>query len=260
MALILALCAYFQATAQTGKSKLDMQVPFKNTVIRYGGLERMDTTTKNIYLSFTGGDYNDGGWAIHRTLKKNKLKAHFFFTGGFYRNRENTRLVKKLIRKGHYLGAHSDQHLLYAAWENRDSLLVSKEEFTTDLLKNYQEMDAFGIPKEDALFFMPPYEWYNQQISDWTKEMGLILINFSPGTRSNADYTTPDMGERYISSDRIYRSIMDYEQNSSNGLNGFILLIHIGTHPSRTDKFYFQLPQLLEELKQKGYSFALLQN
>ncbi|HEY5406039.1 MAG TPA: hypothetical protein VIJ92_03090 [Ginsengibacter sp.] len=39
-------------------------------------------------------------------------------------------------------------------------------------------------------------------------------------------------------------------------LNGFILLVHIGTDPRRTDKFYNQLPQLINELKKRGYEFV----
>ncbi len=30
-----------------------------HAIFRYGGLERADTTEKNIYLTFTGGDFND---------------------------------------------------------------------------------------------------------------------------------------------------------------------------------------------------------
>ncbi|MEM8891141.1 MAG: cellulase, partial [Bacteroidota bacterium] len=116
----------------------------------------------------------------------------------------------------------------------------------------------FGIKKEQARFFMPPYEWYNQQISTWTQEMDLVLINFSPGTRSNADYTTPDMGKRYLSSQIIFDSILKYEEESSNGLNGFILLLHIGTHPSRTDKMYDRLAELIDTLRSRGYSFSVL--
>ena len=44
--------------------------------------------------------------------------------------------------------------------------------------------------------------------------------------------------------------------NSTNGLNGFILLVHIGTDARRTDKFYRQLPQLITELKNKNYQFV----
>lgn len=201
----------------------------------------------------TGHEFADGADFITRTLKEEKVKASFFFTGDFYRNKSFRSAIKKLKRNGHYLGAHSDKHLLYCDWSKRDSLLISKQAFTDDLLQNYAEMKKFGVKKEEARFFLPPYEWYNDTIAQWTSELGLELINFSPGTRSTADYTTPDM-KGYRSSDEIYRSIMNYEKQFP-GLNGFILLIHIGTDPARTDKFYFRLPQLLKELKAKGYRF-----
>ena len=59
---------------------------------------------------------------------------------------------------------------------------------------------SVGPWKADAPYFMPPYEWYNAQVSTWTAEHGLTLVNFTPGTRSNADYTTPAMGDRYVPS------------------------------------------------------------
>jgi peptidoglycan/xylan/chitin deacetylase (PgdA/CDA1 family) len=114
-------------------------------------------------------------------------------------------------------------------------------------------MEKYGIKKTDALFFLPAYEWHNDSIANWTKELGLQLVNFTPGTRSNADYTTPDM-KNYRGSDEIYASIMACEQKSP-GLNGFLLLVHIGTDPARTDKFYNRLPQLIKALKAKGYQF-----
>ena len=33
----------------------------------------------------------------------------------------------------------------------------------------------------EAYLFLPPYEWYNQTISNWAKELGLTLINYTPG-------------------------------------------------------------------------------
>jgi peptidoglycan/xylan/chitin deacetylase (PgdA/CDA1 family) len=59
----------------------------------------------------------------------------------------------------------------------------------------------------------------------------------------------------YRDSKTIYQSILDYEQSNPNGLNGFFLLIHIGTHPERTDKFYQYLQPLLENLIERGYHF-----
>ncbi len=119
-------------------------------------------------------------------------------------------------------------------------------------------MAGFGIEKEDAPYFLPPYEWYNKAIAKWTSEIGLKLINFSPGTRSTTDYTYPEMGAAYRPTDQIYQSVMEKERSDPNGLNGFILLVHIGTDPRRIDKFYNRLDELIKELNGKGYSFVKL--
>ncbi len=233
---------------------------YPHAVFAHGGLTRIDTTQANIYLTFTGGDYNDGKGIVKRILRQKSISSNFFFTGDFYRKKSNRSFIRQLKRAGHYLGAHSDKHLLYATWEDRDSLLVTRQEFEQDLRENYRVMAEYDILEKQALFFMPPYEWYNSKISKWTADLGLQLINFTPGTRSNADYTTPDMGKRYWSSDAILKSILDFEAKETNGLNGFILLLHVGTHPSRVDKMYKLLPQLIETLHQRGYHFASLHN
>ncbi|WP_235861379.1 polysaccharide deacetylase family protein [Pontibacter flavimaris] len=195
---------------------------------------------------------------IRQKLERHDTRASFFLTGHFYRNPEFAPLVKQLVEEGHYMGAHSDEHLLYCDWARRDSLLVSQKQFSQDLQMNYQRMAGFGIAKADAPYFLPPYEWYNQRIAAWTKQEGLQLVNFTPGTRSTADYTWPEMGNRYVSSEEVYQSIMKYEQQDPHGLNGFILLVHIGTDPRRTDKFYNRLNELLTALKGKGYTFVTI--
>lgn len=228
---------------------------FAQQTVLYGGVVRGDVRLKRIALVFTGHEFADGGEVISETLKSQKVKGSFFFTGDFYRNPDFGRLVRKLKSCGHYLGAHSDQHLLYCDWTKRDSLLVSRTEFLNDLKANYAEMEKFGIRKERALYFLPPYEWYNDSVSLWSREAGLKLVNFTPGTRSNADYTTPEM-KNYRSSREILKSITDYEVKDKNGLNGFILLVHIGVSPARTDKFYQHLEKLIRELKSKSYTFV----
>ena len=155
------------------------------------------------------------------------------------------------------MGPHSDQHLLYCDWTKRDSLLVTKQEFKNDLAANLKAIEKFGIKKAALNYFIPPYEWYNDSIAQWTKQVGMQLINYSTGTRSTADYTTPGM-KNYQSSDEIYQSIINKEQTDPTGLNGFILLMHFGTDPKRTDKFYNHLDKLITDLKQKGYKFTTI--
>lgn len=218
----------------------------------YGAIVRGDTASSRMALVFTGHEFADGGNFIATSLRKRKLKASFFFTGDFYRNPDFQPLIEQLRQNGHYLGAHSNAHLLYCDWSRRDSLLVTQEQFVADLMANYAAMFALGIQAADAPFFLPPYEWYNDTISAWTSRQGLQLINFSPGTRSAADYTWPQL-PNYRSSTSILQSIRDFERASPAGLNGFILLLHIGTDPRRTDKFYHKLPALLRFLKAQGY-------
>ena len=205
---------------------------------------------------FTGDEFADGAETILKTLKKHRAKASFFLTGRFYANPDFKQSIAQLRRSGHYLGAHSDAHLLYCDWTKRDSLLVTQQQFSQDLQRNYSRMAAFGVKKADAPYFLPPYEWYNRQISDWTTQEGLQLVNFTPGTRSAADYTWPEMGTRYVSTDAILQSILEYEKKDPNGLNGFLLLLHIGTDPRREDKVYHRLEELLAQLKRKGYQFV----
>ena len=165
-----------------------------------------------------------------------KAKASFFFTGRFYRSPKFASAITTLKRAGHYLGPHSDAHLLYADWTDRSKTLVSREQFTDDLEENYAAMRRFAILRANASFFLPPFEWHNEQIANWAASFGLTIINFTPGTRSNADYTTPDMAA-YRSSQEIYDSIVQYEAKDSYGLNGFILLLHAGTDPPGRTNF-----------------------
>lgn len=229
----------------------------KSFIYNHGAIIRGDTTQKKLALVFTGDESGDGADYIARLLKQQKAKASFFFTGRFYRNPAFRTAIQQLVKQGNYLGPHGDQHLLYCDWNKRDSLLVTKDQFTGDLLKNYQAMQAFGITRQQAPFFLPSFEWYNDSIAAWSKELGLQLVNFTPGTYSNADYTTPDM-KNYRSSAAILDSILTYEKRSSSGLNGFILLLHIGTDATRTDKLYHQLPSLLAYLRHKQYKLITI--
>jgi peptidoglycan/xylan/chitin deacetylase (PgdA/CDA1 family) len=228
----------------------------KNQIQSHGGIIRGDTSLKKIALVFTGDEFGDGGEYITGVLQKENIHASFFLTGNFYRNKNFASFIKKLQQNNNYLGSHSDKHLLYCDWQKRDSLLVTKKQFTADINNAYAELKNWNIEKNQAHYFLPPYEWYNDSIAAWTNEMKLQLVCFTPGTRSNADYTFPEMGKQYLSSDSIFKSVVQYEKKSASGLNGFILLLHIGTDPRRKDKFYYKLPALIKVLQNRGYQFV----
>ena len=220
----------------------------------YGGIVRTDAEKKQISLVFTAADKSDGARRILEVLGKCDVKGSFFFTGEFYERFPET--IQTLYNAGHYVGAHGDAHLLYCAWENRDSTLVSQAQFEQDMLDVYARMRKSGIDVSRSNLFIPPYEYYNEKISAWARGLGLRLVNFTPGTWTNADYTTPDM-KNYRSSESIYDRVMEVEKR--NGLNGHIMLFHLGTDDKRTDKFYeCYIERLIRALQRKGYTFVAL--
>lgn len=226
-----------------------------NNIYRDGGIIRTDPSVKHVDFVFTAADKADGAERIISTLRKYNIKGGFFFTGEFFEMYPD--VVRRLVAEGHYVGSHSYGHLLYAPWGDRDSLLVTRQEFNEDIFKSYKVLREFGIT--DAPYFIPPYEHYNATISSWARQLGLQVINYTPGTLTNGDYTTPEM-KRYFSSKEILSKIWEYERTDPNGLSGHIMLIHFGTDPARTDKFYDKLPGLIRELRRKGYSFTPLKN
>lgn len=248
--------SYYQREGRELQNKVSgaAVLPDRN-IYRDGGIIRTDPSVRHIDFVFTAADKADGADRIISTLRKNNIKGGFFFTGEFFELYPD--VVRRLVAEGHYVGSHSYGHLLYAPWGKRDSLLVTRQEFEEDMFKSYKVLREFGIT--DAPYFIPPYEHYNATISSWARQLGLQVINYTPGTLTNGDYTTPGMS-RYFSSKEILGKIREYERTDPDGLNGHIMLIHFGTDPSRTDKFYDKLPGLIRELRRKGYSFTPLKD
>ncbi|TJZ61971.1 cellulase [Sphingobacterium olei] len=220
---------------------------------KYGAIVRGDTSKKQISLVFTGHEFRDGIATVEKALNKNGVKGSFFVTGEFVE--KNTKTLRRLFKNGNYIGPHSDAHLLYSPWENRDSLLLNEVDFQKDLQRNVDRLTKIGVTQIDK--FIPPYEWYNDKIVDWANRLGIQTYNFTPGIRTVADYTYPEMQSRYVTTEAIINQL--YALEAQKGLNGNIILIHLGTDKRRKDKLYNLLDELIRELKLKNYNFVLLE-
>lgn len=222
-------------------------------VYTHGGITQLNPGQRTVALVFTAADMADGADTIVSTLRKYRIRGHFFFTGGFFE--KFPQVVRRIVRDGHYVGCHGYSHLLYFPWDRSDTMLVSRAEFRADMRRAYGKMAEFGISRRKAYYFIPPYEHYNDTVAAWASEIGLQLINNTYGTLTYGDYTTPDM-KRYYSSDYIMGRTLRMAAEKPAGINGHILLIHLGTSGRRTDKFYNRLPELIERLRAMGYEFA----
>jgi peptidoglycan/xylan/chitin deacetylase (PgdA/CDA1 family) len=220
-----------------------------------GGVIRGDTSKKQLALIFTGGDFGEGTGHILDTLAAHKIKASFFLTGDYLRKPQHADYLKRIVAEGHYLGPHSDTHPLYCPWEDRSKTLVTREFFRQDLQKNIDDLRKLGAlaGMNKPVYFIPPYEWYNSDQSQWASEMNVLLFNFTPGSGSNRDWA-PEGHKSFVPGQKIIDDILDYEKKDAHGLNGFLLLLHVGSQ--RKDKTFLLLGGLLDELQKRCYDFA----
>jgi len=223
-------------------------------VVQQGGVVRGDSNKKEIALVFTADEFGEGLPTILQVLKKEKIKGAFFFTGRFYRNPLFLSSIQQLKKEGHYLGPHSDMHLLYCDWAKRDRLLVTKDSFNTDIERNIEAMQSVGLILNHPQYYIPPYEWWNDSITAWSHQKNLRVVSFTPGIRTNADYTYPELGNTYKSTEWIMGWLKDVLLSATTKLNGAIMLIHAGTDPRRKDKLYDRLSEMILLLKTNGYN------
>lgn len=251
--LIYLLAAQQNSAKNTAKynanKNLSVSIPIKQmgTIIK-----SVNPTEPSVSLIFTGDEYGEGLPIIQEILAKEKVKAGFFFTGRFYANKKFTKTIKTLEKEQHYLGAHSNDHLLYNDWTNRNKLLVSYDSFSTDLDKNFAAMENLGINTQQRKLFIPPFEWWNDSVASWCNWKGLELFSFTPGTYTNADYTWPEMGSSY-KTNAILMNQLKTLASTPGKLNGNILLLHVGTDPRRKEKLYNELPAIIQLLRKNGY-------
>jgi peptidoglycan/xylan/chitin deacetylase (PgdA/CDA1 family) len=220
-----------------------------------GGIVRGQRATRRLALEFTGHEFAEGADTILDTLKRRHARASFFLTGDFLRRPEFRRVILRIRDEGHYLGPHSDRHLLYCDWSTAKTRLVSREAFDRDVRDNLAELSRLGIDTARVGFWVPPYEQYNPEICRWSLDSGLQIVNYTPGTRSNADYTG-EADSNFVPSAEIVRRILAHERDDADGLNGFLLLMHIGAGPGRRDKMHDHLDALMDQLVARGYSFV----
>lgn len=223
---------------------------------RHGTTVRHDTARKVIYLVFSADSMFEGAPTMLEAMDNRGIKGNFFFTGNFLEREENHDIIRRIIDGHHYVSGHSNRHLLLADWDNGHTPLVTIDSMLSDVDSNFMALERYGIERDSARWFLPPYEWIaGIQTKALRDSMGLEVINPTPGIQIFRDYTTPDMAD-YHSSDSILRQLFEFERN--RGLNGAFLIIHLGTQDVRTDKLYNHAPMLLDSLLLLGYTFERL--
>jgi len=230
----------------------------------YGVVTRVNTNEKKVYLVFTahysqndnGAFENfDGVVPVLDVLKAKGVKGSFFPTGECFRVKKYNRPIKRIIREGHYLSAHSNKHLLLCSESDRSVSLVTADSLAKDIAGMEAELGRFGLAKKDYSWMIPPYEYYNAESAYLLKGLGYKLCNPTPGLNTGNDWA-PEGASNFVSGKEIMDGIWEFEER--NGLDGAIILVHAMKYPGRSDKdrVYTHLGELIDGLRSRGYSFG----
>ena len=229
----------------------------------YGVAHKINPQEKFVYLIFTGHfNTNDNGWfenfdgaaEVLQTMAQHGVKGSFFPTGICFTIDRYQQVMRDIIDQGHYLSSHSFHHLLLCAYEDRNKTLVTLDSIANDNALMENQLQRFGLTKEDYQWLVPPYEYYNQFSADAYRSLGYKLANPTPGLVTSMDWMGPD-DPQYRSAERLINNIWDFEKEYT--LNGAIILIHAMNYPNRedSDRPYKHLGTIIERLKSMGYGF-----
>lgn len=186
------------------------------------GIRRVKGVGKVVYLTFDDGPTPDVTEQILEVLDKYSVKASFFCCG---QNADaNPELLKKIADEGHTIGYHSYSH---------KDILKTKP---SDWLADVERKSALS----DVKLFRPPY--------------GRILFRHYRSLKSRYKFVFWDVMSYDYDVTRSPESIMSLLEKSVR--EGSVVVFH--DKGKCKENTLAVLPQFIELMKSKGYSFGVL--
>lgn len=195
---------------------------------------------KICYLTFDDGP-SENTVKILDILKQYDAKATFFVIGNCI-GEETKEVLERIIEEGHAIGLHANNHVYEKFYADETSYLKDYETLFETLKKEYGiETALFRLPGGSACKFL-----YGRG-SDYIEEMrerGFACFDWNVTGEDSVGKPTVESIQKNVY-DRVFR----YEEP--------IVLLH---DSCIADKTVEALPGILKEIREKGYSFATLEN
>ena len=186
------------------------------------GIRRVKGVGKVVYITFDDGPTDDVTEQILEVLDKYSVKATFFCCG--QNADEHPGLLKKISDAGHVVGYHSYSH--------KDILKTKPSDWLADV--------EHSSSVSDAKLFRPPY--------------GRILFRHYRKLKSKYRFVFWDVMSYDYDTSRSPESIMSLLEKSVR--DGSVVVFH--DKEKCKDNTLAVLPQFIELMKSKGYSFGVL--
>jgi len=220
-------------------------------------VQQGDYRQKKIAFTFDGGSDDAHTREILEALREQNVRCTLFLTGKFMERHPD--LVKQMLQDGHEIGNHTYSHPHLTTYVENHRQETRPEVTFTFLKKQLNRTDSIfhRITGEHLKpYWRAPYGEFNPQILTWAAQIGYLHIHWTRGF-DTYDWVTDASSRLYRTPEQIYQNIIGKERSRRTGLNGIIVLMHLGSHRNNNHIFEI-LPELIQAVREKGYSIGTI--
>lgn len=187
---------------------------------------KVDTKEKKVALTFDISWGETRATPILDILKQKKVNKVTFFLSSPWSER-HPEIVKKIVQDGYEIGSHGHRHDNYSKY--------TEEEMKTQIGKAHTILTEL-TGKKPNLIRMPNGD-FDQRVLRVAGEMGYTVIQWDTDSK---DWMNPGV-------DQIVKNVV------SKAHPGDIILMHASDSCKET---HLALPQIIDQLRAKGYEFV----
>jgi peptidoglycan/xylan/chitin deacetylase (PgdA/CDA1 family) len=218
---------------------------------------------KLVAITFDGGSYANAAQEILDTLRSRNVKATMFLTGEFMRKYPD--VVRAIVADAHEVGNHLYSHPHLTSWE-QDQTQTTLSSVTPQMIARELDNTNTAFRKLTGADLPPiwraPYGEQNRQVCLWAQVAGWLHIGWRQGRtwRQNLDsndWIPNEESPGYHAPEEVLDKIMSMADEQPGGINGGIILMHLGTARKSSDQYVHRfLGTLIDRLTERGYRFV----
>ena len=213
------------------------------------GPKSLQAGERRMVLSFDGGSSDESAEEILDTLKSRNVRTTLFLTGVFIQ--KFPELVRRMEREGHELGNHTMNHPHFAPGMKRDPKWT-KEKFQNELLAADRALyQVLGHPMDP--YWRAPYGEQTRELREWAEEIGFRHVGWSEGA-DTLDWATATEKRIYRNGDAVLERL--HKRLSKHDSDGLIVLMHLGSGRTETDRPSKKLGAFMDRARQEGWQFV----
>jgi peptidoglycan/xylan/chitin deacetylase (PgdA/CDA1 family) len=218
---------------------------------------------KALALTFDGGSQCNAAADILDTLKSRNIRATIFITGEFIRAFPET--VKRIAAEGHETGNHTFSHPHLTTWAQDHTHTTNPVVTESIVCQELARTDSVYFVLTGShlnRFWRAPYGEKNHAICAWAQRCGYLHIGWRQGKSwrqglDSNDWIPDEETPGFHTPEEVLEKIIDLALAQPSGINGGIILMHLGTvRKDPNAQVHRILGKLIDELQGLGYHFV----